>query len=213
MAQTYVENTESGIREEKAQVTVEYLGEEPLEWLCQNYVPKKDVHFKLAPGEKDTFEYDYARRIFGDWEVVPEESREKEREWNGMIAYTRRRSPFGHDILPPVRIYDGKGELLWDTQVQMAKWLEKNKANKKAFNPNLTEPSPLGNIPMPAILAEATHDQLKALWLESWKGQKMPAGMSSETARECLKPRMTATQITDVIAREYEAARETETAG
>ena len=211
MAQTYESTTEEGIKEEKAQVTVEYLGSYPLEWTCQNYVDGKNKHFSFDPGEKDKLEYDYARRVFGDWEVVPEDSKVKEKEWNGMMAYTRRRSPYGFDILAPVKIYDDNGTLLWDSQEQMAKWLEKNKTNKKAFNPNLTSPSPLGNIPMPAILAEATHDQLKALWLESWKGQKMPAGMSSETAKECLKPRMTASQIADVIAKEYEAAREPET--
>ena len=210
MAQTYVERTEDGLKEEKAQVIVEYLGTEPLEWTCQNYVNGKDKNFHFDPGEKDKLEYDYARRVFGDWEVTPEASKAKEKEWNGMMAYTRRRSPFGFDILPPAKIYSDTGELLWDTVEQMGKWLEKNKTNKKAFNPNVTQPSPLGNVPMPKILSEATHDQLKALWLASWKGQKMPAGMSSETAKECLKPRMTASQIEDVIAQEYEAAKEAE---
>jgi len=85
--------------------------------------------------------------------------------------------------------------------------LTMNKANPKAFNPNLTQPSPLGPTPMPKVLINATHDQLKALWLESW-GAKMPAGMSSEVARECLKPRMTANQMDDVIAKEFQAAKE-----
>jgi len=150
------------------------------------------------------------QQISAELEVKPDESREKLKEWSAMIAYTIRRSPSLDGRLPHVRVYDQKDNLLWDAYAQMERWVEHNSKLKDGFGRG--KGSPLGGVvPMPEILKSATYDQLKKLWEESW-GVKMPAGIQADVARECLKPRLTASQIQDVLAREYEAAREPEAA-
>ena len=196
MAQTYTQvQSAAGAKAEMPQVEVENCGNFTLKWTCQNYVESKDLNVTLVPGEKDKFDYDYARRVFGDWDINPAESPEKRIEWNGMIAYTKRRSPSNDGKLPAVKVYDQNGDLLWDTAVQMEKWLAHNAAAIDTF----AAPSgaPL-KVEMPQVLKKADYKQLKAIWLKSW-GSKMPAGMSADVAREALMPRMTADQITDVL--------------
>ena len=201
MAQTYTQTQSlAGAKAEMPAVIVENCGNFTLKWICQNYVEGKDLNVTLVPGEKDKFDYDYARRVFGDWEINPDESPEKRIEWNAMVAYTKRRSPSKDGKLPQVKVYDQNDDVLWDTAVQMAKWLEHNAASPEAFAP--PPGAPLGDVEMPAVLKDATHAQLKALWLGSW-GSKMPAGMSSEVAKEALMPRMTAVQITDALAKMF----------
>jgi len=192
MSQTYSQaQNEAGAKAEMPRVTVENCGNFTLHWKCQNYVPGKDCTFGLEPGEKDQFEYDYARRIFGDWEVDPNESSAKRIEWNGMIAHTKRKSPSRDGKLPHVKVYDQSGEVIWDAAEQMKNWLEHNSKSRETF----AAPGgvPLQNIEMPEILKNADHKQLKVLWEKSW-GSKMPAGMKTEVAKEALMPRMTAYQ-------------------
>jgi len=200
MAQTYTQvQSETGARAEMPNVTIENCGNFTLHWVCQNYVPGKDLEITLAPGEKDSFDYDYARRVFGDWEIDPAESPERRIEWNGMIAQTKRRSPSRDGKLPPVKVYDQSGDLLWDTAAQMEKWLVHNAAAVEMFAAPSGAPM---KVEMPRVLKEADYKQIKALWLNSW-GSKMPAGMSADVAKEALMPRMTAEQITDVLKEMY----------
>ena len=207
MAQTYTQREAVGVKKQLPMVTIEYLGEKPLAWKCQEYVTGKDLEICLVKGEKDKFDYDWSRRIFGDWEVNPDESPDKKREWSDMIAHTMRKSPSKDGKLARVKIYDHSNTLLWDGIAQMEKWLEHNSMSKDSFPTAGPIQDVLANIPMPKMLKDASHAQLKALWLKSW-GSKMPAGTSGEVAREILLPRMTADQIADVISKEYEAARE-----
>jgi hypothetical protein len=197
-------------------VTVEYLGHTPIGWVCQNYVPKKNLVVRLEPNEKDKFDYDYARRVFGDWEVDPDkaksaiERREKIKEWNGMMGYTIRRSPSMDGKLPRVKIYDPDGNLLWDAHEQMGKWLEHNAKEKDGFLKAKGVP-PGGPVEMPKILADATYAQLKTLWLAKFE-HAMPAGIQAGVAKKALMPYLSAEQIEDVLRQEYEAAKQAETA-
>ena len=201
MSQTYTTTqSESGAKAQLPHVTVENCGGFILHWVCQNYVEGKDLAVTLEPGEKDKFEYDYARRIFGDWEVDPYASAESRIEWNGMIAHIKRKSPSCDGKLPQVKVYDHEGNLLWDAVAQMEEWLKHNSKSKSAFAP--PRGVPLANIEMPEILKNADHKQLKVLWLDSW-GSKMPVGMKADVAKEALMPRMTASQITDVLKVHY----------
>ena len=202
MAQTYEQSETPGTGIERPRVTVENCSNRKLEWLCQHYVPDKHLHFNFAPGEKDKMDYDYARRVFGDWEINPDESRLKLKEWNGMMGYTIRRSPSGDGKLADVKIYDPDDNLLWDARVQMERWLEHNAVTGEAFA-KINAPGSFGGpVAMPEILANATYDQLKVLWESSW-GSKMPAGIKAEVARDCLLPRMTANQIKDALEELY----------
>lgn len=201
MSQTYRQTkSESGAQAELPNVIVENCGNFTLQWTCQNYVPNRDLTFTLAPGEKDQFEYDYARRVFGDWKVDPNESPERRIEWNGMIAHTKRKSPSKDGKLPNVKVYDQNGNLLWDAAAQMKDWLEHNAGSRETF---AAPGGPvIGAGEMPKILRDASYPELKTLWLKSW-GSKMPAGMKAEVAREALMPRMTAEQITEELKQHY----------
>lgn len=190
----------SGAKAQLPHVTVENCGGFTLNWTCQSYVEGKDCTFNLEPTEKDKFEYDYARRVFGDWEVDPNESPEKRIEWNGMIAHTKRKSPSYDGKLPQVKIYNHEGELLWDAAAQMAEWLKHNAKSRSAFAP--PKGAPGGDIEMPEILKNANEEQLKALWLEAWESP-MPVAIKRDIARQALMPRLTAQQIADVLAKDY----------
>jgi hypothetical protein len=201
MAQTYTQTqSEAGAKAEMPAVTVENCGNFTLKWTCQNYVAGKDLNIILAPGEKDKFDYDYARRVFGDWEVDPFKSPESRIEWNGMIAYTKRRSPSKDGKLPQVKVYDQSGNVLWDTAAQMEEWLKHNAASPEAFAPPPN--SPLGPLEMPEVLEKAGHKELKALWLKAF-GSKMPAGTKGEVAKLAIMPHLTAGQITTELKEFY----------
>ena len=201
MAQPYTQtHREAGTKAEMPAVVVENCGNFTLKWTCQSYVPGKDLNIILAPGEKDKFDYDYARRVFGDWKIDPSESSEKRIEWNGMIAYTKRRSPSKDGKLPQVKVYNQNGDLLWDTAEQMAKWLEHNAASPEVFAPPAN--APLGPVEMPAVLKDANEKQLKALWEKAW-GSKMPPGIKRDVAKQAIMPRLTADQMTDVLEKMY----------
>ena len=202
MAQTYESSDAQDKGPERPRVTVKYCGVEPLEWFCQHYTPDQHVQFSFEPGEEDKMEYNYARRVFGDWEVKPDESRDKLKEWSGMIAYTVRRSPSMDGKLAQVKIYDPDGNLLWDAEAQMERWLEYNAKPSGGFAQQAQQKGFGGPVAMPEILAKASYDQLKKLWLQSW-GSKMPAGIKGDVAKEVLKPRMTAEQIKDSLADLY----------
>lgn len=201
MAQTYTQTqSEAGVKAEMPAVMVENCGNFTLKWTCQNYVEGKDLNVTLVPGEKDKFDYDYARRVFGDWEIDPATSPERRIEWNGMIAYTKRRSPSKDGKLPQVKVYDQNDNILWDTAEQMAKWLEHNAASPEVFAP--PPGAPMGDVEMPKMLQDADEKQLRALWLKAW-GSKMPPGIKRDVAKQAILPRLTADQMTDVLKEMY----------
>ena len=201
MAQTYTQTqSEAGAKAEMPAVMVENCGNFTLKWTCQNYVEGKDLNITLVPGEKDKFDYDYARRVFGDWEIDPAVSPERRIEWNGMIAYTKRRSPSKDGKLPQVKVYDQNGDILWDTARQMEAWLEHNAASPEVFAPPAG--APMGEIEMPQMLKDADEKQLKALWLKAW-GSKMPPGIKRDVAKKAIMPLLTADQMTDVLKEMY----------
>ena len=209
MTQTYEQSEMAGTTKELPKVKVVYEGRKPLQWVCQNYVPGKNLVVKLEPGESDMFEYDYARRIFGDWEVNPDESRAKLKEWNGMIGYTIRRSPSMDGKLPKVKIYlDDK--LVWDAHEQMGRWLEHNAKEKDGFL-KTTQPAPGGKVEMSKVLANASYAQLKTLWQSQFE-HAMPAGIQAGVAKRALMPYLSEEQIHDVLAQEQQAVEQEQAA-
>jgi hypothetical protein len=95
MPKQFVDRDKHGeVSKSMPDVIVEFLGIRPLTWTCQNYVGDgRDMMFNFIPGEKETLEYNYAKSVFGDWEIDPSASSVKKREWRTMMAQTAQRSP------------------------------------------------------------------------------------------------------------------------
>ena len=199
MPKRTISEKESGIREESPDVVIVYKGEKALVWESQDYYGDDDsVEFTLLPDVKEEFNREYARRVFGDWEQS-RKTKADEKAWGDMVKDRIDRSPTADGRLPMVEVYEVDGTKLWDGKEQFSMWMEKHGAK---MLPKPDKQASGINFEMPKTLVEADGDTLKKLWEHSF-GAKMPAGMKYDHARECLVPRMTEDQITDVLESEF----------
>lgn len=205
MPKRTITEKDKGVREETPDVIVIFRGDESLVWESQNFHGDGDtVEFTLLPGVKEAFNAEYAKAVFGNWEL-PRVKKRDEKIWADMVKDRVDRSPSADGCLPMVEIYEaGEGDKddvkLWDAAVEFAHWIERHGATM------LPKPNKKSGITveMPKILAEADGDTLKKLWLHSFKGSKMPPALSYADARSILVPRLSADQIADVLVAEFE---------
>ncbi len=199
MPKRTISEKEEGIREGAADVVISYKGEVPLVWESQNYYGDGDsVEFTLLPDVKEEFNREYAKAVFGDWEL--EKGTKKEQKlWADMIKDRIDRSPTSDGRVPMVEVYeaDGKelGLKLWDGYEEFGEWMEKHGAK---MLPRPDKKSGV-TVEMPKILAEADGNTLKALWEHKFKGGKLPAGMKHSDARDILLNMLDVNEIADVL--------------
>ena len=199
MPKRTITEREGGFEEATADVIVIYDGIEDLVWENQNFNNDGDtIEFTLKPGVKEAFNFEHAKRVFGDWEL-PKAKRSQEKVWADMIKDRCDRSPSLDGRLVMVKIYDEEDNLLWDATKEYAHWMERHGAK---MLPRPDKKSGI-TVEMPKILAEADGDALKKLWLHS-TGCKLPAGMKFALARDLLLPRLDESQIADVLSAEFE---------
>ena len=191
----------SGEFTESPDVVIIYKGDDTLVWESQNYYGDGDsVEFTLLPGEKEEFSRDYAKAVFGDWELK-KNTKAEQKLWGDMIKDRIDRSPTSDGRIPMVEIYESDGAKVWDGYEQFSEWMEKHGA-KMLPKPD-TKASGIA-FEMPAILVEADGDTLKKLWEHSFKGSKMPPALKHSDARDILLARLTEEQIADVLKGEFE---------
>lgn len=200
MPRRTISERETGVREESPDVVVVlHDGEKPIVWECQNYSGDfSTIEFTLLPGVEEAFPRGYGMEVFGNWEQ-PKGTKAEQRDWADMVKKRVDRSPTSDGRLPMVKILDADGSLLWDAKVEYSEWMAKHGAKL------LPRPDTKGagvKFEMPAILKDATGDQLKALWQEGFK-ETMPK-VKHETAKEILLARLTPEQISDVLVNEFE---------
>jgi len=199
MPKRIITERKKGEKEEEPEVIVVYHGVEPLVWDNQNYAGDGDtMEFTLEPEVKETFPREYAKRIFGDWEL-PKKTKAERKEWADMVKDRVDRSPTCDGKLPMVVIFEQNGTELWDGPAEFSEWFERHGLKM------LPRPDTKGSgikFEMPVILKEADAATLRKLFEHAF-GCKMPAGMKHEDAKKVLLAKLTPEQIADVLVDEF----------